>query len=382
MSSRNAPGQLLGYTIQFPRAFCRLLQSGPGDSVCIEVLGDVATIVADGSIITEEDKSSTTANPLANKSINLWKTFANWIKAINSGEFDVQKTKFVLYCNKIGKSKIVREFSAAQNKIDAKSAIDSAKETLGVIREGHVIWEYYDLAINKNEELLIQVVERFDLQIGNNAGYDDVNFELQRKHIPKKQIDFLREKLGGWLYQEFSEKIALSRRAIITWDEFDHQFKVIFDRVRRMELIDFTLQVPIGEVEIKEQVKIRPQYLRQLEEIGVSDDDILEAVSDFLKAKVNRDKWIEIEIIDEDTAADFESKLQNFWKNQYKKIEITNKNLDNKLKGQLIFAECRSRAETIRNMCPPSSTIAGTYHLLADNSTLGWHPKWEKLFSK
>ncbi len=38
-----APGQLLGYTLQFPRAFIHLLKSGPGDKVSIEVLGDVAT---------------------------------------------------------------------------------------------------------------------------------------------------------------------------------------------------------------------------------------------------------------------------------------------------------------------------------------------------
>ena len=39
----NAAGQLLGYTIQFPRALYHLLRCGPGDAVCIEVLGDVAT---------------------------------------------------------------------------------------------------------------------------------------------------------------------------------------------------------------------------------------------------------------------------------------------------------------------------------------------------
>ena len=85
----NAPGQLLGYTIQFPRALCHLLRSGPGDAVCVEVLGDVATLKPDGGVIAEEDKSSIVGNPLTDKSIDLWKTFSNWIEAIISRNLDV-----------------------------------------------------------------------------------------------------------------------------------------------------------------------------------------------------------------------------------------------------------------------------------------------------
>jgi hypothetical protein len=69
----NAPGQLLGYSIQFPRALFHLLTCSPGDSVCVEVLGDVATLKSDGSLLTEEDKSSVVGNPITNKSTDLWK---------------------------------------------------------------------------------------------------------------------------------------------------------------------------------------------------------------------------------------------------------------------------------------------------------------------
>ncbi|MHB8840557.1 MAG: hypothetical protein ACYC56_02005 [Candidatus Aquicultor sp.] len=80
----NAAGQLLGYGMQFPRALLHLLKGSPGDAVCVEVLGDVATIKSDSNVIAEEDKASSTAhNPLTNKSDDLWKTFSNWIQAIN-----------------------------------------------------------------------------------------------------------------------------------------------------------------------------------------------------------------------------------------------------------------------------------------------------------
>ena len=40
--SPNAPGPLLGYALQFPRALVHLLRGGPEDVVCVEVMGDVA----------------------------------------------------------------------------------------------------------------------------------------------------------------------------------------------------------------------------------------------------------------------------------------------------------------------------------------------------
>jgi len=378
----NAPGQLLGYTLQFPRALYHLLRSGAGDTVSIEVLGDVAIIESSGEVTLEEDKSSIVGNPLTDRSTDLWKTFANWIEIINDRNLDVRKTKFILYCNQSGRHGIVDEFSSAQNQLDAQKAIDYAKIELSDIGVEHDIWKYYHNVINQHETLLLDVVERFELQVGNNAGYDEVRYEIQRKHVPDNQIEFLMDKLSGWLQKEISEKIAARRQAVVSWEEFNHQFLVLIERIRKRELIDFTREYPPSNEEVKKHVKTHPCYLKQLDIIGSSDDELIEAVIDFLKANVNRQNWIECEIIDEDIASDFESKLSTFWKNQRKRIKLTESKLSEEEQGQLLYTDCKSRQETMRGMSPPESTIAGTYHTLANEPVLGWHPNWEKLFSK
>lgn len=53
----NAPGQLLGFTLQLQRAFVYLMKYGPDASVCVEVIGDVG-VFKDGFTVSEEDKSS------------------------------------------------------------------------------------------------------------------------------------------------------------------------------------------------------------------------------------------------------------------------------------------------------------------------------------
>lgn len=378
----NAPGQLLGYTIQYPRALYHLLRSGPGDIVSIEVLGDVAIIESSGEVTLEEDKSSIVGNPLTDRSTDLWKTFANWIEVINDKDLDVRKTNFILYCNQSGRYGIVDKFSDAQSQLDAQEVIDYAKMELSDVGDEHDIWKYYDNVINQNETLLLDVIERFKLQVGDGAGYDEVRYEIKRKHVHPKQIELLMEKLSGWLQKEISEKIANRKQAVVSWDDFNHQFLVLFERARRLELIDFTSMYPHADEKVQSQVKIRPIYLQQLEAIDTDVDEILEAVSDYLRADVNRVKWIEDETIDEDVALDFEFKLKQFWKNQMKRIQITNNHLSDEERGQLLLGDCKSRQETIRDMNPPYSTIAGTYHALADEPVLGWHSNWEKLFPK
>ena len=374
----NAAGQLLGYSLQFPRALFHLLTCSPDDSVSIEVFGDVATQKNDNSLITEEDKSSVVSNPITNKSTDLWKTFYNWIKAINDGEINVDVTKFILYCNKSGQHGIVDEFSSSANKDAATAAIKYEKDKLADIKKGHAIWEYYDYVINDNENILLGLIERFELQIGEGASYDGLREELRKKHIAPSQLEFVLDGLSGWLQMDILTKIAANNNAIISWKEFDHKFQVLFDRSRKRELIDFTLHsLPEGE-EIDSQIKIRPTYIKQLDIIGMNDDDVVRAVSDYLRADINRARWIENEIIDEDIAQDFENKLSAYWENQKRKIGITESRLSEQDRGQLLYSSCMARSETIRDMSPPDSTISGTYHALADNPVLGWHPDWEQ----
>jgi hypothetical protein len=48
----------------------------------------------------------------------------------------------------------------------------------------------------------------------------------------------------------------------------------------------------------------------------------------------------------------------------------------------LILLDCQQRQECIANMDPPDRTVQGSYHVLSDELRVGWHPRWENIFSK
>lgn len=193
--------------------------------------------------------------------------------------------------------------------------------------------------MNRNEALLFKIIQRFELQIGNGAGYEEVRIEIQRKHVPEGQIEFLMENLSGWVQKVITEKIVAHKCATISWEEFDRQFKVIFDRSRCRELIDFTMHYSKEHDNVQKHVKNRPIYLRQLESIELDENEILDAISDYLRADINFEKWIANEIIDDEIALDFEDRLTKFWGNQRKRIEITEKKLGDFERGQLLLVD-------------------------------------------
>ena len=169
-------------------------------------------------MITEEDKSSLSGKPITDKSTDLWKTFFNWIVAINEGSLDVGKTQYVLYCNKSGRLSIVDKFSDAKNMNDAEEALKEAKKQLSDISPEHSIWDYYNFVVNQNEKLLLQVICQFEVQYGINAGYDEVDYELRKKMVPLGQIDYLRDKISGWLWKIMQEKIVKKEPCCICWE--------------------------------------------------------------------------------------------------------------------------------------------------------------------
>ncbi len=379
--SKNAAGQLLGYVLQFPRALYHLLRATEGCAVCIEVHGDVATLMPDGTIIAEEDKSSVVGNPVTDKSTDLWKTLSNWVEGVDKGEFDVSSTTFVLFRNRSGRAGLAETFDQCTSREQAEEALSNAQKRLSDIDEEHAIWPHFKHALLDNRDTLIDVIVKFQLETEDGSGYESVEQELRGKLVPSGQIEVVAKHLSGWLLRLVMSRIAQKHQAVITFDEFAHECAVLFERARCAELLDFTTMPSRDEVD--SHVKSRPTYLRQIEFVDGENDDLIEAVTDFLRAKTNREKWIENELIDESVAIEFEKNLRQYWRNKKKQFSLVHKNtMTKEERGQLLLAECITHIETIRNVRPPPSTIAGTYHALANEPVLGWHDDWEAEFKK
>lgn len=377
--STTAAGQLLGYSLQFPRALCRLMQVGPKGAVGIEVIGDVDAYLGDGTVVSEEDKSGIVANPLTNRSTDLWKTIHNWIKAVNEGSLDLASTNFVLYCNQQGRRALVNDLDEASSVDAAKAAIAKVKEELGDISTDHAIWLYYDYAVNQHVSILEKLIPRFSLIIGSDTAHSDVQHEIERLMLPEAAQELVMNELGGWFQRTVMQLIKSGEPGVVRFSDLKKHMSVLFTQIRQRELVDFAAKELALNEKTGSPLTSRPVFVQQLDFIALPDDRKLEAVADYMRADYNRNRWIENEFLDEQTASDFEGKLQTFWETAQRKYELLHSNLAEEVRGELLLGDCTARQETIRGVSPPDRTVAGTYHALADRKTLGWHPRWYSL---
>lgn len=57
----------------------------------LEALDDTDVVQPDNHVQVEQAKSGLATNPISDWSIDLWKTFSNWIDAIESGQSRLEK---------------------------------------------------------------------------------------------------------------------------------------------------------------------------------------------------------------------------------------------------------------------------------------------------
>jgi len=184
--------------------------------------------------------------------------------------------------------------------------------------------------------------------------------------------------LGGWFQKLVMQRIASGESAFVKFQELRARFLARFDQLRARELVDFAA-ARVSTLEARSRLSARPIFVQQLDLIDLDEETKLKAVLDFLSAECNRTAWIGDEFLDEATAADLERKLQNYWSNRRSHVELVygHGHHTKEQRGQLLYSECMTRQETIRDVSPPASTIPGTYHALSDKKDLGWHPEWE-----
>jgi hypothetical protein len=376
----NATGQLFGYALQFPRALLRLLQANSGAKIVIEELGDVADVSPNGSIVTEEDKSSLTGNALADRSINLWKTFYNWINAVDTGNFVVNRDRFVLYTNhSVPANSLAQTFSVASDATSAQAAFEKACAVLADVGDGRDLFKYKDKVLNQSAEVFRAILQRFELVADSKA--DDVYPEIRQflgtnAFVPDEDVEWVLHEITGWLQTTIIERIAIHQSACVSRDELKTRIQPILHKINSKGLVDYAVSQIPNHDELSRRVGERPVYVRQLEHISLGDDRIIEAVSDYFRVDTNRLEWIEKGLVCEADMEDFENKLVSFHGNEQQAVELTQSQLQAEKRGQLLLANCQKYSTKIAEKDPPDKTAQGSYHVLADEMRLGWHPQW------
>jgi hypothetical protein len=192
--------------------------------------------------------------------------------------------------------------------------------------------------------------------------------------------DSIVDELLGWLHNTV---VTSWREGLPGWIERDHfveqMHAIIHRRERSIKRERTELLLPITGEKVGQQMG-RP-FVRQLHLITDDDTVVDSAIREFLRCHSEKLRLCrEGNITDDDWSA-FEAALIARWTKIRSRVQRMKDGTPERDVGFEIFTET---TEQYREKLAGSDTeqvylTSGTYHRLADRSTVGWHPRFQQI---
>lgn len=381
------PGQALGYGLQYTRLVHLLLLAPEGSYCSMEYLDDVAQEDAQGVKLVQS-KSAITANPVADRAKPLWKTLSNWVTLAASGGCNPDRTRFEIYVSRLVAGTFVDAFAAASTPEAARAAVLQARTALlgqapDFTKRAEVASEiapYVEKFFDADLELVARVVQNFSLTCGSGNPHADIETILKSHPISQSKIRDIADHMCGVVKRRVDELLAAGVPAVIGRDEFHTWYGAYVRKIDR-ETVLLSRARPPREEESKSHLP--SVFVQQLDIIGMTFEDKLEAVSDYLMAAADRTDWAVRGEVDASSFEDLDKTLQRNWRNKRLACKIDHGSKPKDEQGQALYADCMQVDMSLQAMVPPEHFIPGCFHWLADDLLVGWHPDYEqKLKSK
>jgi len=376
------PGQALGYSLQFTRLTHLLLQAPEGSFCSLEFLDDVAQEDSSGSVKRIQSKSALTANPAADRAKSLWKTLSNWIELAEAPGFEVDKAIFELYVSRPVEGRIVESFSSATTQESARAAIAQARNMLwGSPPEFDLkaevaaeISSYVEKVFTADQNLLERLICSFQLTLGSGSPQADLEALVRSHPVSRSKVNDITNHLCGVVKRHVDMLLEAGKPAVIARNDFYGWYTSYVQKIDRQAVLSSRAPVPSEKMS---RGYLPDNFIRQLDIIGLSFEEMLGAASDYFMATFDRTDWAARGEVDETSFDDLDDVLKRAWKNKQRICGLNHGSKSEQHRGQALYFDCMQFTAPIQAMSPPSHFIPGCFHMLADNLVVGWHPDYE-----
>jgi hypothetical protein len=379
-TNHSAPGQALGYYFQLERALSWLSKSPTGSVVGIETEDDVAVLLLSGQKILEQDKSSVDSYPFIPSKKDLWKTLNIWLGGIKADDIDVNQTTFYLVTNKTNTSSIANVIGEA---ID-DDAVDKAYDQLIALADaqnGEEVLKHITLFKTYTPTEVKKLIKKIKYEDGDgvfgetlrSAVIGDLQLDID------EYTDGVVDEILGWLFKSVTEAWRKNVPAKINRDDFiRHKNKAIQSR---KTLIINKLIYEIGDLTSEHyEAEQSNVYVQQLKLINKAERDIKNAIFECLASVYARTILPEKGYLTETELKEFDENLRTHWKNTFDKTAALYSHLPEENVGIAIFADTMNNQVKLNGFDGVNAKLnSGSLHTMADNKTVGWHPKYEDL---
>lgn len=379
-SSSSAVGPAAGYFYQLRYGLLRALEvfpKHPTSIISIETLDDVSI---EGENLTIDSQLKHSVDPkkkISKYSPAVWRTLAIWMARLRLGVDDHHEFHFIT-TSQVDDDNPLHFLRPTPSDLGVNAALEGLEEAAKSSSSTTTAKDRAAfLAASDGERL--SLVRRIRLA-DSNPNLEAIGSEIEhqiRYACEAGQVAAFRKDLEGWWIGRVFDNWVANGGAQIELEELGAQVSFLKERYKPSEL---PLDVPEQDCEdlMKDSV-----FIKQILAVTESERRLKNAQKAFLRAKVQRSKWVREHRIDPTELESFDDALKERWE-AYHAGECDLLSSDPTPEEKLAAGKAVLRwAET--SEVPIRSTrsvylTSGSYHTLADALAVGWHPEFLDLF--
>jgi hypothetical protein len=386
VNTHSADGSFLGFLFQIERVLLWLSEGFEHGKVGIETDDDIVIQLKNGEeinhIYEQAKNAQTTGLPFSDKSEDLWKTLSIWVTAVVEKKINIETSIFSAITNKkLPLKRLLFELSSTkkENKVEMDLLILKLKGIAGNLSKENE--KFGKIIIDCDNKLLAKIVDKitvFDgtyhherkllksklksnLSMSNTLPFDHIYNGLFG-HVTNMIIDHWRKGEEAWIEVEYFNKLY-------------SQLVSEFQRKSFLEKATQLLPVDNKQVDFNKN----SLYVEQLKLINCEENEILEAIHDYLRSKSEKNRYAKEFEVTESKFLDYYEDLKQHWTNISRpRFKINSHKLTSEDIGYEVFYATISYKGKLNNQEPEQSyTYKGAYHHLTNEFQIGWHPSWE-----
>jgi len=382
----NATGSMLGYLFQCREALLLAVvqtKSQPGLSVSIERFDDVA--FEKNGTATEQLQLKHHVNPanLTDMSVDLWKTLRIWSAQIEGNPqlpFERRFTIITTAQAPVG--------SAAELLRSTRPYADAEKDALQLLRSAAAASTNQESAAGRTAFLALSELDQRNLLAAlhihdNSPSITDARSEIEELLIfsaPEGKVAPLVDHLEGWWFAQVVNCLSDPQAPAISLLSLRAKLDEIAAAFRTGELLinPETLAVTADHLP-ESDGRI---FVRQMRCVEVAEESIELAKLDFYRATAQRSTWARENALLDGEAARYDASLVERWKRERLARESDGKPVDDDAKkafGRDLYHWASRSQHPFRNR-HEQWLCSGSYQILADGVTVGWHPDHGVMF--
>lgn len=348
--------------------------------ICIETLDDVV-FEREGQApdLLQTKHHVRRAADLTDASVDLWKTIRIWCEGVASGALSAA-SNFILVTTASAaegsaasylKPGIGRSVSAALERLRT-TAITSAN------RDNTAGYTAFTALDNELQETVFKSVWVVDAVPSITSLDSDLRQEVFYA-VDRSLLEAFLARLEGWWFRRVIRHLDAERDKPILSGELLAEIDDLREQLRDDNLpIDEAIErMKVDATGYQERV-----FVHQLKLISIGNERIVRAIQDYYRAFAQRSQWVREELVGVGELARYEERLRDAWRGRFLIMRDKLGDAAAEAKMRRLAREVYEWVETgelehIRPRCQDGFVARGSYHILADNYRVGWHPEFE-----